>query len=363
LFIEDQRTNSIINSVDFSNDSWTKTNTTIVPNTIMSPDGSTTASKLTETAITGIHELRASAAATSTNNNIVLSIFVKAAERNFVYLRSDGNSKRMAIVVDLTNGNFNVTNWFATSNTIGTVTPFPNGWYNITITSQSNYPTAPGWAGNFYVAPIDSYQSATNVADSGFSYTGISGNGVYIWGAQYEIGGVHTSYIPTTGVAVTRVVDDARITGTNFSNWYNNANSTFYASGIANKTGNSRILTFNDSTSGVIFVNGNGGVSTRGLSGPATTSNLYGWGPFALIPLNSIYKAAATITSGMNGTYSLNGQNTATSSSLPNISTYSGVNILQISPPAGGGNKGNIISRIIYWNTRLPNTTLTNITK
>jgi hypothetical protein len=65
----------------------------------------------------------------------------------------------------------------------------------------------------------------------------------------------------------------------------------------------------------------------------------------------------------VNGTYSLNGQNTATSSSLPNLPTYSGVDNLQIGPSAGGGGKGNIISRVTYWNTRLSNTTLTNITK
>jgi prepilin-type N-terminal cleavage/methylation domain-containing protein len=363
LLIEEARTNSVINSANFTNASWTKTNTTITPNIILAPDGTNTASKLAETATTGVHEAIASTSGTSTDNSIVLSIFAKAAERNFVYLRAVGNSKRMAIVVDLTNGNFNITNTGVTVNTVGTVTPFPNGWYRITITAQSNYPAAPGWGSGFYVAPIDSYQLAGNVSGSGFSYTGSSESGVYIWGAQHEIASFPTSYIPTTGVVVTRSADDVRLTGTNFSSWYNNANSTFYTSGIATNTNNGRILTFNDSTTGAIFVNANGGVSTRGLWGPANTSNIYGWGPFAAISLNSIYKAAATITPGMNGTYSLNGQNTVTSSSLPNVPTYSGVDMLQIGPSAAGGNKGNIISRIIYWNTRLPNTTLTNITK
>ena len=37
-----------------------------------------------------------------------------------------------------------------------------------------------------------------------------------------------TSYIPTTSAAVTRTADQASMTGTNFSSWYNQAQGTIY---------------------------------------------------------------------------------------------------------------------------------------
>ena len=48
------------------------------------------------------------------------------------------------------------------------------------------------------------------------------------WGFQFELGAFPTSYIPTTGTALTRSADVASITGTNFSSWYNqSAGSVF----------------------------------------------------------------------------------------------------------------------------------------
>jgi hypothetical protein len=49
--------------------------------------------------------------------------------------------------------------------------------------------------------------------------------------AQLELGAFATSYIPTTTAQVTRAVDAAVMTGTNFSGWYNAAAGTLYADG------------------------------------------------------------------------------------------------------------------------------------
>lgn len=51
---------------------------------------------------------------------------------------------------------------------------------------------------------------------------------VYVWGFQLEEGSFATSYIPTAGTALTRNVDVASITGTNFSSWYNQSEGTTY---------------------------------------------------------------------------------------------------------------------------------------
>jgi hypothetical protein len=52
------------------------------------------------------------------------------------------------------------------------------------------------------------------------SYTGDGASGVFLWGAQHELGSDATSYIPTGAAAVTRNPDIATITGTNFSDWW-----------------------------------------------------------------------------------------------------------------------------------------------
>ena len=55
---------------------------------------------------------------------------------------------------------------------------------------------------------------------------------IYIWGAQLEAGSFATSYIPTTSAEVTRTADQASMTGTNFSSWYNQAQGTLYVDAI-----------------------------------------------------------------------------------------------------------------------------------
>lgn len=55
-------------------------------------------------------------------------------------------------------------------------------------------------------------------------------NGFQFSCVQYEIGAFPTSYIPTTSIAVTRSADNASITGTNFSSWYNQSEGTVFCS-------------------------------------------------------------------------------------------------------------------------------------
>jgi len=46
-------------------------------------------------------------------------------------------------------------------------------------------------------------------------------NSLLVWGVQFEEGSFPTSYIPTTATTATRSPDNASITGTSFSSWYN----------------------------------------------------------------------------------------------------------------------------------------------
>lgn len=53
-------------------------------------------------------------------------------------------------------------------------------------------------------------------------------NGFQFSCVQYEIGAFPTSYIPTTTSSVTRSADVPTMTGTNFSSWYNQTESTIF---------------------------------------------------------------------------------------------------------------------------------------
>jgi len=48
------------------------------------------------------------------------------------------------------------------------------------------------------------------------------------WGFQFELGAFPTSYIPTDGAALTRNPDNATITGSDFSSWFNSPEGTLF---------------------------------------------------------------------------------------------------------------------------------------
>jgi hypothetical protein len=51
---------------------------------------------------------------------------------------------------------------------------------------------------------------------------------IQVWGAQFELGSVATSYIPTSGSTVTRAADDYKIVGTDFTDFWNTSEGTIY---------------------------------------------------------------------------------------------------------------------------------------
>ena len=51
---------------------------------------------------------------------------------------------------------------------------------------------------------------------------------VDLWGGQIELGSVSTSYIPTSGSTSTRAADDLVISGSDFTDFYNQSEGTFY---------------------------------------------------------------------------------------------------------------------------------------
>jgi hypothetical protein len=216
LLVEEQRSNLITYSEDF--DTWTKPGTpagaSISQDATISPDGSNTADKIVESNTTGGHSIWKGFTLPQTTT-YTFSVFLKADERTWVDVRAynSTNGNQFIAKIDLENGDF-------LSNTIGgpvRLDQYPDGWWRFSgECSFDNIYT------QFFIAPII---SNNNTSDT--SYTGDGTSGIYVWGAQLEVGSFPTSYIPTTNSTVTRTADNVSMVGENFSSWYNQEQGSF----------------------------------------------------------------------------------------------------------------------------------------
>ena len=268
LLIEEQKTNVVTYSQAFDNAAWGKTNVTIIPSANIAPDGTLTASLMTNNSTNGEHNFSAGPFSTAIRT---LSIYAKAGSASFLGLSIYGLSTRCA-VFDLGTG--------AVSSVVGgyaSITSVGNGWYRCSFHD-------PG--GLNYCVVYMGETAAQAVAQT--SYIGTNKN-IYVWGAQHENGSFPTSYIKTDASSVTRAQDYIAI-GT--SSWFNNNQCTIYCSFDTASVGtNSPSMTYwsiENGTSLGYYANKASGSSTLTVfQGSASASA----GTISAIPTGSLYTA------------------------------------------------------------------------
>ena len=349
LLIEEQRTNSCLQSEDFST-TWVTTNSSITTNVTTAPDGTTTADKLTEALdVNLVHQIAQQPTVTS------LATYTAS-----VHFKADTRTRcRVAFIVGGTGGVFADANLAA--GTIGAASSFGggvavssaiqsvgNGWFRVLVTGSG----PAGTSGEVRCELLD--------ASGNRQYNGDGTSGLFLWGAQLEAGAFPTSYIPTTTTALTRNADVASMTGTNFSDWYNASEGTVVIDCPANSSNVSiTALTISDGTnSNRIFI--------------GAGANNAAWNPF-LVTSGTSQGSLSTGSSYPPQTnprlavaYKTDDSAACVSGVAPVVDTTVNlpvVNRMNIGA-SGVGTVGlnGTIRRIAYYPTRLANTTLQALT-
>ena len=351
LLIEESRTNLLTYS-DYSSGNSVN-NVTLTTNATTAPDGTNTAISMTGNAGTSLKYLY-KLYTTTTTGTYTTSVFAKYNGEQYILLRVNDNTgvndgqQRFDILNGIKNGN--VANGGTATGASSTITPYPNGWYRLTVTCTFN-------------SALTSIQGAS-VFLTGYTTTS-STSSVYLWAPQLETGAFPTSYIPTVASTVTRSADNASMTGTNFSSWYNSSEGNVTCSGRFLYTNSPTVgqglwgigdsSTFNESMylvndggqTNITFNMIDGGVNQAQFSSSSVTS-----GSFNKISIS--YKANDSA-----GSFNSSTPTTDTSCTLPTV------NVLKIGNISWGtfNPLNGTISQLSYYPVRLSNSQLQNLTK
>jgi hypothetical protein len=349
LLIEESRTNMLAYSIP-SSGTWTKANTDITSNSIISPDGTQNASLVKGSTAVGFEQryinLNSSIISGQTYTQ---TFFVKAGTTNYIQIApSTGfgiNYVNFELIGNGRIGNSTVSSAF--------IQAFPNGWYRIGVTETATSTVS----GRMLLCAGSSPTNGRLPNTPPYSF--------YVWGAQLEVGAFPTSYIPTVSSTRTRNSDRVSITGTKFSSWYNQSEGTTYwnASCMYNipSVQFPGVWDVNDTTSANV-------IALSFLTNTISSFNVYSNNKQVAL----IYpptKVTPLLNRKSSGAYKIKDYATSLNGSLYKSNVSGPVPIVTQLNIGGNqfGNTSNIlngtISRLTYYPKRLPNNQLQALTR
>ena len=238
ILVETERENKVLYSEQFNDASWNKINTTVTANTTAAPDGTSTADTITGIGALGLRLIQTNSISFTTLTSYSLSVFAKKGTNDFIQLIASNFVGGMFANFNLNTGVVGTLGTTTGTNPTSSITNFGDGWYRCTM----NFTTT---ATTTQVGSIAIVTSASAARAESNTLT----TSVFLWGAQLELGGYSTSYIPTVASAVTRNADVISKTG--ISSLIGQTEGTLFFDGIVNNIQNttSNILNTNKNPS------------------------------------------------------------------------------------------------------------------
>lgn len=167
--VQDKTTNLLLYSEEFDNAVWFKSGSSIAVDTVLSPNNTLTADKIIENTSSSRHGVYQSGLNFQVGDNTI-SFYAKPDGRSEIQFVAYGTG--MTTQLPIIN--------------ILYAEQLEDGWYRVKYTF------------NVDVVPTVGYIELWLVKDSNTDYLGDGTSGIYIWGAQLEVGNTATEYIPTT---------------------------------------------------------------------------------------------------------------------------------------------------------------------
>jgi hypothetical protein len=349
LLVEETRTNLLLQSEDFGT-TWDATRASVSTNSIAAPNGTITADKLTEdNTASNSHFVAQSSISFVSGTIYTFSVYVKSAEKSQLRLAFLSTAFGTAVAYNFDLSAVTATQQTSGTNDSGSIVSIGDGWYRCRISAQTTASVS---------ATVSIFLLSAGLA----LYTGDGTSGLYIWGAQVEVGSFLTSYIPTSGSTVTRTADNVSMVGENFSSWYNQSEGTVVATANSKNLSSSTfpvIADFSVNSSNRLRLSyitstlGGGIVGYEGITSaqayPAVSSN----------PRNGALSYSST------GNYSVV-FNSGVVSNFSGTFPVGSFSVLTIGNSILQNTSNNInghISRLTYYPKRLPNAFLQNLTK
>ena len=231
LLVEPSAQNLAVQSEAWvSGNNWALTNITTATGAIAAPNGTITANALSPTAVSGGHFVFSNGTTTVSYTSGTIytqSAFFKAgtgAAGQFVQLTFPSarftqlgyaNFDLIAGTVSVVSGSS------ADANRAARIESYGDGWYRCIFTATCNSTDT----GAGLIIPLITSTGSGRLP----SFTGVTGNVLYGWGAQLETGSIASTYIPTTTAAVSRAADVISAPGALVSSLIGQTEGTIYA--------------------------------------------------------------------------------------------------------------------------------------
>jgi hypothetical protein len=181
--IEEVRTNLVLQSEAF-NTTWAAGRGSVTANATTAPNGTTTADKFVADTQPSSHFVSQTISGLTSGGIYTSSVYAKAAEWNSVAIFRGDSAIGVSFRLDT-----QATTILNGTPTTFSITSVGNGWFRCSV--------------SFAIASTSDSAQVRVGNDGAYSIVGNNVNGVFLWGAQYELSDFGaTNYIPTTTTSV-----------------------------------------------------------------------------------------------------------------------------------------------------------------